>query len=59
MFVRKIDKQKFMLRLLYFSNKCASIEYARGPRYMQEIGSPKIGSHITNLHLKRPKITVN
>jgi len=26
---------------------------------MQEIGTPKIGSHITNLHIKRPRITVN
>jgi len=26
---------------------------------MREIGTPKIGSHITNSHLKRPRITVN
>jgi len=26
---------------------------------MLEIGTPKIGSHITNLHIKRPRITVN
>jgi len=26
---------------------------------MREIGTPKIGSHITNLHIKRPRITVN
>ncbi len=26
---------------------------------MQEIGTPKIGLHITNLHIKRPRITVN
>jgi hypothetical protein len=30
-----------------------------GPRYMREIGTPKIGLHITNLHIKRPRITVN
>ncbi len=30
-----------------------------GPRYMREIGTPKIGSNITNLHIKRPRITVN
>jgi len=29
------------------------------PRYMQEIGTPKIGSHIMNLHIKRPRLTVN
>jgi len=26
---------------------------------MRELGTPKIGSHITNLHIKRPRITVN
>jgi len=26
---------------------------------MREIGTPKIGSHITNLHIKRPRITIN
>jgi len=26
---------------------------------MREIGTPKIVSHITNLHIKRPRITVN
>jgi len=26
---------------------------------MQEIGTPKICSHIMNLHIKRPTITVN
>jgi len=26
---------------------------------MREIGTPNIGSHITNLHIKRPRITVN
>jgi hypothetical protein len=30
-----------------------------GPRYMREIGTPKIDSHITNLHIKRPRMTVN
>ncbi len=35
--------------------KCNSkLISAGGPRYMQEIGTPKIGSHI-----KRPTITVN
>jgi len=26
---------------------------------MREIGTPKIGSNITNSHIKRPRITVN
>jgi len=26
---------------------------------MREIGTPKIGLHITNSHIKRPRITVN
>jgi len=26
---------------------------------MQEIGTPKIGSNITNSYIKRPRITVN
>ena len=30
-----------------------------GLRYMREIGTPKIGSHIMNLHIKRPRITIN
>jgi len=30
-----------------------------GPLYMGEIGTPKIGLHITNLHIKRPRMTVN
>ena len=27
--------------------------YTGGPRYMREIGTPKIGSHITNSHMKQ------
>ena len=30
-----------------------------GPRYMREKGTPKIDSHITNSHLKRPRRTVS
>ncbi len=26
---------------------------------MQELGTPKIGSNIINLHIKRPRITIN
>ena len=29
------------------------------PRYMREIGTKKISSHITNSHIKRPRMTVN
>jgi hypothetical protein len=29
------------------------------PRYIREIGTPKIDLHITNLHIKRPLMTVN
>jgi len=28
-----------------------------GPRYMREIGTPKLDSHIMNSHIKRPHIT--
>ncbi len=28
-------------------------------RYMREIGTPKIGSHIMNLNIKRPRNTIN
>jgi len=30
-----------------------------GPSFMCEIGTQKIGSNIMNLHIKRPRITVN
>jgi len=30
-----------------------------GPRYMGEIGTPNIDSHITNSNIKRPTMTVN
>jgi len=30
-----------------------------GPPYMQEIGTPLIGLHITNSKIKRPRITEN
>jgi len=36
-----------------------SIENTGGPCYMREIGTPKIGSHIMNLYIKRPRMTVN
>ncbi len=35
------------------------IGYTGGPRYMRETGTPKIGSNLLNLHIKRPRITVN
>jgi len=31
-------------------------DYTGGPPYMRKIGTPKIGSHIMNLHIKRPRI---
>jgi hypothetical protein len=30
-----------------------------GPRYMRYIGTKKFGLHITNLHIKRPRMIVN
>ncbi len=34
--------------------------YSTGePRNIREIGTPKIGSHIMNSHIKRPRITIN
>jgi hypothetical protein len=30
-----------------------------GPRYLREIGTPKISQDIINLHIKGPRITVN
>jgi hypothetical protein len=30
-----------------------------GPRYMRQIGTKKFGLQIKNLHIKRPRITVN
>ncbi len=38
---------------------CLELYNTGGPRNMREIGTPKIGSHIMNLHIKRPRITVN
>jgi len=42
--------------LLYLQNIS---NYTGGPRYMREIGTPKIDSHIMNLHIKRPRNTIN
>jgi hypothetical protein len=33
--------------------------FTGGPRYIREIRNPKIGSNITNSHIKRPRMTVN
>jgi len=43
----------------YCSNQTESMLSTGGPRYMREIGTPKIGSNIMNLHIKRPRITIN
>ncbi len=34
------------------------LESTGGPRYMRQIGTPKIDSHIMNLYIKRPRMTV-
>jgi len=36
-----------------------TLTHTGGPRYIREIGTQKIGLHITNLHIKRPRVTVN
>jgi len=33
--------------------------YTGEPHYIREMGNPKIDWHITNLNIKRPRITVN
>jgi len=44
----------------FYSIYCTGANHnTGGPRYMQEIGTPKIDSHITNLHIKRPRMNVN
>jgi len=49
-----------MIRTICFLIGVASLQVITGgPRYMREIGTPKIGSHISNSHIKRPRITVN
>jgi len=45
-----------------FNEKFASysrLKSTGGPRYMREIGTPKIDSNITNSHIKRSRMTVN
>jgi hypothetical protein len=37
----------------------STVQNTGGPRYIREIGTPKIGWHIMNSHIKRPTITVN
>jgi hypothetical protein len=46
-------------RVMHFYNTININQYTGGPRYMREIGTQKIGSHITNSHIKRPRVTVN
>jgi len=36
-----------------------NLQYTDGHRYMREIETPKIGSHIMNSHINRPRITMN
>ncbi len=45
--------------LLLPSTTCINIlENTGGPRYMQKIGTRKIGEHIMNSHIKRPQMTI-
>jgi len=37
----------------------SAISNTDGPRYMREIGTPKIRSNLMNSHIKRPRMTVN
>ncbi len=39
--------------------KSIEIRNTGGPRYIREIGTPKICWHIMNWHIKIPTITVN
>ncbi len=49
--------EKDNLRELYM---CVSkFHITGGPRYMQEKGTNKLGSHIMNSHIKRPRIPKN
>jgi hypothetical protein len=43
----------------YDTVKVKTKRYTGGPCYMQKIGTPKIDSHITDLHIKRPRMIVN
>ncbi len=45
--------------MMFFLLKICTIYYTGGPRYMREIGTQKIGSHIMNSRIKRTRITVN
>jgi hypothetical protein len=55
-----------VLRKSEYSNFCSfekfksrNIPNTVGPRYMREIGTPKIDWHIMNLHIKKPRMTDN
>jgi len=47
------------LQILFFNfieqKKLKTTDNTGGPCYMQEIGTPKIGSHLTNLNMKKTK----
>jgi len=47
------------LYFLNFQHTSSYFPHTGGPHYMRKIGSPKIGSHIMNSHVKIPKITTN
>jgi hypothetical protein len=57
--IKKIILQ-LLLTMWYFLYLVLNAKRSTGgPHYMQEIGTQKIGSHITNLHIKRPRVPVN
>ncbi len=50
----------YQLGLTRQPSMCTGIfEITGGTSYMQEKGTKKIGSHIMNLHIKRPWIPIN
>ena len=51
--IQVLDWQTTTIFCLHF------IQYTGGPRYIREIGTPKIGLNIMNFHIKRPRMTVN
>jgi len=53
---RERGKREKERKIFYF---VISYRNTGRPRYMREIGTPKKGLHIMNLHIKRPWITVN
>jgi hypothetical protein len=53
------ESQKSEIILFAYQRLLVFICYTVGPRYMREIGTPKIDSHIMNSHIKRSWMTDN